>query len=463
MEKVLVFGAGLSGLGAKQLLEKNGYEVYLIDDKVGISSEDGIKILETEKIEFIVKSPGISWNAQLLVKAKEKGIKIISEIDLAYENMDKNIEIISFTGTNGKTTTSTKMFELLDFAGKKAKLAGNAGFSFAKLVADKENLDYVVLELSSYQLENNPQVHSKIAGIINLTPDHLARYDSVEHYYITKFDIFEKQNEDDFALINLDDNEFEKLIKNEELNKKIKAKKVYLSTQTKGTIFVFENDIYIMNDLSDRIENYENVKNEIEKVATKLMGVKDLALKGKHNLENMLFVIGASKILNIENEKIVQFLSKTKALEHRLENFFVKGNITFINDSKGTNVESTIKAIDSFENEIILILGGDDKKVPNDELVKKIVEKVEFVYLIGENAPILIEDMEKIGYKNYKNLETVENILNYLNENEDFSKDKTILFSPATSSFCQFKNFEHRGQVFKELTLKILGVSENEK
>ena len=152
-----------------------------------------------------------------------------------------------------------------------------------------------------------------------------------------------------------------------------------------------------------------------------------------------------------------QFLKKKKALEHRLENFFVKENTTFINDSKGTNVESTLKAIDSFDNKIILILGGDDKKVPNDELVKNIKEKVDFVYLMGDNAPLLEMNMEKIGYKNYKNLETLENILNYLKENEDFSEDKTVLFSPATSSFCQFKNFEHRGQVFKALTEKILG------
>ena len=208
MGKVIVFGAGLSGIGAKQLLEKNGFDVYLVDDKIGISSKEGIKILNNEDIEFIVKSPGISWKVELLETAQEKGIKVISEIDLAYKYMDKSIKIISITGTNGKTTTATKIFELLEFAGKKVKLAGNAGFSFAKLVADEEELEYVVLELSSYQLENNPQIHSNIAGIINLTPDHLVRYKDVEEYYITKFNIFEKQSEKDFALINLDDKEF---------------------------------------------------------------------------------------------------------------------------------------------------------------------------------------------------------------------------------------------------------------
>lgn len=455
MEKALVFGAGLSGLGAKELLEKKGYEVYLIDDKVAKTSKEGIEILNNEKIEFIVKSPGISWKAELLQVAKEKNVQVISEIDLAYKYMDKNIKVFSITGTNGKTTTATKIYELLDFAGYKARLAGNAGFSFAKLVADEEPLEYVVLELSSYQLENNPQIHSNIAGIINLTPDHLTRYKTVEDYYITKFNIFSKQTEDDFALINLDDPVFLGLAEREEIKSLMKAKNVYLSKEKKGNIFVYNNEIRIMNDLADRAENLS--ESEILEKSRFLIKVEDLALKGVHNLENMLFLIGVAAIVKVPDEKVVEFLSSTKALEHRLENFFVKGNTTFINDSKGTNVESTLKAIDSFNNDIIMILGGDDKKIDNTELVKRIAEKVERVYLIGDNAPLLIDDMEKINYKNYKNLETLENVLNYIKENENFEKDQTILFSPATSSFCQFRSFEHRGKVFKELTVKILG------
>ena len=455
MEKALVFGAGLSGLGAKELLEKKGYEVYLIDDKVAKTSKEGIEILNNEKIEFIVKSPGIPWKAELLQVAKEKNVKVISEIDLAYKYMDKNIKVFSITGTNGKTTTATKIYELLDFAGYKARLAGNAGFSFAKLVADEEPLEYVVLELSSYQLENNPQIHSNIAGIINLTPDHLTRYKTVEDYYITKFNIFSKQTEDDFALINLDDLVFLGLAEREEIKSLMKAKNVYLSKEKKGNIFVYNNEIRIMNDLADRAENLS--ESEILEKSRFLIKVEDLALKGVHNLENMLFLIGVAAIVKVPDEKVVEFLSSTKALEHRLENFFVKGNTTFINDSKGTNVESTLKAIDSFNNDIIMILGGDDKKIDNTELVKRIAEKVERVYLIGDNAPLLIDDMEKINYKNYKNLETLENVLNYIKENENFEKDQTILFSPATSSFCQFRSFEHRGKVFKELTVKILG------
>ena len=455
MEKAVVFGAGLSGLGAKELLEKKGYEVYLVDDKNGMPSSEAMELLDKEKIEFIVKSPGIPWKVELLVKAKDKNIKIISEIDLAYKYMDKNIKVISFTGTNGKTTTATKMYELLEYAGKKVRLAGNAGFSFAKLVADEEDLEYIVLELSSYQLENNPQIHSHIAGIINLTPDHLARYDSVEEYYITKFNIFSRQTEQDFALINLDDEVFKKLYDEKELWKNIKSEKIYLSKEKKGNVFVMDGIIYTMKNLEKKVDEMKD--EDIHEYAEALIPVRELSLKGSHNLENMLFLIGAAKILGIPDEKTAEFLKTTKALEHRLENFFIKGKTVFINDSKGTNVESTLKAIDSFDNSIILILGGDDKKISNRELVERIKERVDSVYLIGDNAPLLIKDMEEVGYKNYRNMETLENILDYFKKNMDFSKDQTVLFSPATSSFCQFKNFEHRGNVFKELTVKVLG------
>ena len=455
MEKAVVFGAGLSGLGAKELLEKKGYEVYLIDDKNGMPSSEAMELLDKEKIEFIVKSPGIPWKVELLVKAKDKNIKIISEIDLAYKYMDKNIKVISFTGTNGKTTTATKMYELLEYAGKKVRLAGNAGFSFAKLVADEEDLEYIVLELSSYQLENNPQIHSYIAGIINLTPDHLARYDSVEEYYITKFNIFSRQTEQDFALINLDDEVFKKLYDEKELWKNIKSEKIYLSKEKKGNVFVMDGIIYTMKNLEKKADEVKD--EDIHEYAKALIPVRELSLKGSHNLENMLFLIGTAKILGIPDEKTAEFLKTTKALEHRLENFFIKGKTVFINDSKGTNVESTLKAIDSFDNSIILILGGDDKKISNRELVERIKERVDSVYLIGDNAPLLIKDMEELGYKNYRNMETLENILDYFKKNMDFSKEQTVLFSPATSSFCQFKNFEHRGNVFKELTVKVLG------
>ena len=443
MKNAIVFGAGLSGHGAKELLEKKGYNVFLIDDKTGIKSEEGIKIIDEQKIEFIVKSPGIPWDAELLEKADSLRISVISEIDLAYRYMGKKTKIISITGTNGKTTTATKIYELLKEAGFDAELAGNAGFSFAKLVSDGKEPDYVVLELSSYQLENDPEVHSHIAGIINLTPDHLTRYNSLDDYYKTKFNIFDHQNENDYALINLDDKEILRIIsENKDIDDKIKAKRIFLSGEKKADVFQKDGMINVTDHNSQLIP---------------LMKTSELSLKGKHNLENILFIISVGMILNVDTEVMKSFLSSTKPLEHRLENFFEKGKTVFINDSKGTNSESTIKAIEAFGKSTVLICGGYDKQASNKELIDKIAEKVEFVYLIGQTSDILEKELKDQKYTQYKNLKTLENVLNDIKDNLDFSKEQVVLFSPATSSFDQFKNFEDRGRIFKELTNQIIG------
>ena len=443
MKNAIVFGAGLSGHGAKELLEKKGYNVFLIDDKTGIKSEEGIKIIDEQKIEFIVKSPGIPWDAKLLEKADSLRISVISEIDLAYRYMGKKTKIISITGTNGKTTTATKIYALLKEAGFDAELAGNAGFSFAKLVSDGKEPDYVVLELSSYQLENDPEVHSYIAGIINLTPDHLTRYNSLDDYYKTKFNIFDHQNENDYALINLDDKEILRIIsENKDIDDKIKAKRIFLSGEKKADVFQKDGMINVTDHNSQLIP---------------LMKTSELSLKGKHNLENILFIISVGMILNVDIEVMKSFLSSTKPLEHRLENFFEKGKTVFINDSKGTNSESTIKAIEAFGKSTVLICGGYDKQASNKELIYKIAEKVEFVYLIGQTSDILEKELKDQKYTQYKNLKTLENVLNDIKDNLDFSKEQVVLFSPATSSFDQFKNFEDRGRIFKELTNQIIG------
>ena len=443
MKNAIVFGAGLSGHGAKELLEKKGYNVFLIDDKTGMKSEEGIKIIDEQKIEFIVKSPGIPWDAKLLEKADSLRISVISEIDLAYRYMDKKTKIISITGTNGKTTTATKIYELLKEAGFDAELAGNAGFSFAKLVSDGKEPDYVVLELSSYQLENDPEVHSHIAGIINLTPDHLTRYNSLDDYYKTKFNIFDHQNENDYVLINLDDKEILRIIsENKDIDDKIKAKRIFLSGEKKADVFQKDGMINVTDHNSQLIP---------------LMKTSELSLKGKHNLENILFIISVGMILNVDIEVMKSFLSSTKPLEHRLENFFEKGKTVFINDSKGTNSESTIKAIEAFGKSTVLICGGYDKQASNKELIDKIAEKVEFVYLIGQTSDILEKELKDQKYTQYKNLKTLENVLNDIKDNLDFSKEQVVLFSPATSSFDQFKNFEDRGRIFKELTNQIIG------
>ena len=422
---IIVFGAGISGLGAVKLLESKGKEVVLIDDKVSkLKTEDGLRLLDEKEVEYIVKSPGISFKSKLIEKAIEKNIPIYSEIDIAYEYMDKNIEIIAFTGTNGKTTTCTKTYELFKKAGFKVELGGNVGKSYAEIVYENKELDYIVLELSSYQLEHSPKIKPKVAGIINLTPDHLSRYNSVEDYYLTKFNIFRNQD-----------------------------KKDYVSKQDKGNIFVHGTDIYVMKDLSSRY----NPKFNIHQQAEIIMAKDEISLKGEHNLENTLFIIAAAKICKIPNKVIKNFLVETKSIEHRMEEFFKISESIFVNDSKGTNVDSTIKAINSYKEEVCLICGGEDKKVPLEELAKAIKNKVEFTFIYGENRFLIENELKKVEYSKYKLFETVDECVENIKENYKFDIKRYFLFSPATSSFDQFTNFEKRGEYFKSIVFKKLG------
>ena len=414
--KYIIFGLGISGVGAKELLEKQKQEAIIVDDKNGISSKDAINI--TNKDDVVIKSPGISWNNDYLKFCLEKGIKIISEIDLAIKYVNPKTKLIAITGTNGKTTTCTKIYELLKYAGYNVALGGNEGHSFAKIVSDKNDYDYIVLELSSYQLENNPSIKPYIAMVTNLTPDHLLRYDSVDEYYITKLNIFKNQDENDYMIINPNDNEFKRLFNNS------LSKKVYIQEDEK--YLVFNNEKIIEKDKA--------------------------SLKGEHNIQNMNFIIATAKIIGIKTEVINSFLQNTNPLEHRMENFFSIKNTSFINDSKGTNVESSLYAIDAYKDKnLILICGGQDKKIDNTKMYDKIYECVDLCLLIGENANQYIEAFNKKGYIKYKELKTLENAINYIAENVDMEKETYVLLSPATASFDQFKSFEHRGLEFKRL------------
>lgn len=414
--KYIIFGLGISGVGSKELLEKQKQEAIIVDDKNGISSKDAVYI--TNKDDVVIKSPGISWNNDYLKFCLEKGIKIISEIDLAIKYVNPKTKLIAITGTNGKTTTCTKIYELLKYAGYNVALGGNEGHSFAKIVSDKNDYDYIVLELSSYQLENNPSIKPYIAMVTNLTPDHLLRYDSVDEYYITKLNIFKNQDENDYMIINPNDNEFKRLFNNS------LSKKVYIQEDEK--YLVFNNEKIIEKDKA--------------------------SLKGEHNIQNMNFIIATAKIIGIKTEVINSFLQNTNPLEHRMENFFSVKNTSFINDSKGTNVESSLYAIDAYKDKnLILICGGQDKKIDNTKMYDKIYECVDLCLLIGENANQYIEAFNKKGYIKYKELKTLENAINYIAENVDMEKETYVLLSPATASFDQFKSFEHRGLEFKRL------------
>lgn len=360
--------------------------------------------------------------------AKEKNVEIIDEIELAYRYKQMNNiggKIIAITGTNGKTTVTSKITELLKLAGYKAVACGNIGVSFAEIVAKGEELDFYVLELSSYQLENIKEFKADIAMITNLTPDHLTRYVDEQEYYDVKFNIGKNQTSEDYFIVNELSDEILKRID------RITGKKITIS-DIEGDICLKDGYIYFGDEL--------------------IAEQSKLSLKGKHNLENCCFVVAVAKILGVSNEQVREFLYSTKPLEHRMEEWFEWGAVKFVNDSKGTNIDSTNLAIDSYKNPI-LICGGYDKKLDLLPLIEKINNSVKEVFLIGDMANRLEKELKNSGYSSEKihNLKNIESVAKYLKKELNLENEEVVLFSPATSSFDQFKNFEDRGKKFKEI------------
>ena len=432
MKKVMVYGSGISGNGAKALLEKEGYEVILVDDKKAITSEEAMKNLDG--LEFFIKSPGIPYNT-LVQEVQRRGIKLLDEIEIAYNYLvEKNMKtkIIAITGTNGKSTTTAKISDLLNHVGYKAAYAGNIGRSLSDVLLNEKDLDFVSLELSSFQLENLENFKPYISMIINMGPDHIERYKSFDEYYDTKLNIAKNQDKDCYFIENIDDVEIEKRAS------QVKANRISVSKNQEAKVYVKDDKIYAGTDF--------------------IIEADKLSLKGIHNLENTLFMVATAEILNIDREKLREFLMMATPLEHRTENFFNYGKVKFINDSKATNVDSTKFAIDAYKNSI-LICGGYDKGVDLAPLAKMIKENIKEVYLIGLIANKIEKELKAVGYEDSKihKLENLENSLLDMKKRFTEADEEVILLSPATSSYDQFNSFEHRGKVFKELVLKIFG------
>lgn len=430
MKKVMVYGNGISGKGAKQLLEKENYEVLLVDDKTAMTSKEAVKYLD--EIEFFIKSPGIPYNEFINI-VKDKKIKIIDEIEYAYNYVvEKNlaVKIIAVTGTNGKSTTTAKISDMLNFVGYKAAYAGNIGVSFAQTILERPDLDFIVLELSSFQLENIENFKPYISMIINMGPDHIERYKNFDEYYDTKLNIQKKQDKNCYFIKNEDDIEIDK--RKEQINTNI----VTLSKFKKADVFLENEKIYFKDEyITDK---------------------EALSLKGIHNLENVLFMVATAKIIGLDNAKIKEFLSVATPLEHRTELFYTYGNIKFINDSKATNVDSTRFALETNKN-CLLICGGYDKGVDLKPLAHLIKENTKEVYLIGVIAEKIKKLLDEINYDENKifMLDNLEKTLIFIKEKFDKDANEVVLLSPATSSYDQFNSFEHRGKIFKELVLKI--------
>ncbi len=441
MKRLVILGGGESGVGAAVLAKKKGFEVFLSDkgklkDKYkdvllnyGIKWEEEKHSLELiMNADEIIKSPGIPDSSDLIKALKLKGIGVISEIEFAgrYTKAKK----ICITGSNGKTTTTLLLYHLMKRAGLNVGLAGNVGQSFAMQVAEND-FEYYVLELSSFQLDGMYEFKADIAILLNITPDHLDRYENkLENYADSKYRIVQNQTESEAFIFCIDDEVTMKTIK----NKIIKAKRYPFSIREKVEqgAFINENNQIVINT---------NKQNQI------IMTIQELALQGKHNIYNSMAAGVAGKLVEIRKETIRESLSDFHNIDHRLE---LVGNIhgvEFINDSKATNVNSTWYALESMENPVILILGGVDKGNDYSMLNDLVKEKVKAVICLGADNKKIIKAFGGM----------VETILEAKSAGEAVAqayklgkKGDTVLLSPACASFDLFENYEDRGTQFKE-------------
>jgi UDP-N-acetylmuramoylalanine--D-glutamate ligase len=438
-KRIVILGAGESGIGAAILAMKQGYTVFISDS--GKVKEKYRAILQSRQIEWeeghhsydrildaelIIKSPGVPEKAQVMKEIRNKGIPVISEIEFAARFT--SAKKICITGSNGKTTTTLLIFHILQKAGLNVALAGNVGKSFAWQVAE-ENHDFYVIELSSFQLDDIYGFKAEIAILMNITPDHLDRYDyRMQNYVDSKFRIIQSQTGSDFFIYCADDP-----VIMEELGKRsVKAICIPFSLKPiRGDgATIFENNLLI-----------NITKNQFS------MSILDLALQGKHNVYNSMAAAIAGMVLEIRNDRIRESLTDFQGVEHRLERFLKVHGIEFINDSKATNINSTWYALESMNHPVVWIAGGIDKGNDYTMLDDLVREKVKAIVCLGvDNSKIhkAFDNIVKNVIDTQSMAEAVKSAY-YLARNGDI-----VLLSPACASFDLFENYEDRGHQFKQ-------------
>jgi UDP-N-acetylmuramoylalanine--D-glutamate ligase len=437
-QRIAILGAGESGVGAAYLAKQQGYDVFVSD--FGAIADHYKKQLEDWNISFeekqhteelilnaveVIKSPGIPDKAPIIKKLKERGIPVISEIEFAGRYC--RAKIIGITGSNGKTTTSSLTYHILKDAGLNVGLAGNIGKSFAYQVAT-EKFDLYVLELSSFMLDDMFKFRVDIAVLLNITPDHLDRYDyKLENYAASKFRVTQNQTAADYFIYCADDPETIKGM----ADRKFEAQLLPFSIEKK-----IEPGAYLENDNIVINTNQEHFT----------MSIKELALQGKHNIYNSMASGIVARVLELRNETMRESMGNFKAIEHRLEFVANISGIRFINDSKATNVNSTWYALESMSSDVILILGGVDKGNDYGMLKDLVKHKVKSIVCLGKDNKRIHDAFE----------DDVDVIVNTFSAQEAAqvayhlaTKGDTVLLSPACASFDLFKNYEDRGNQFK--------------
>ncbi len=445
-KKVMVLGAGKSGISAaKLLLKKGATRVVLADEKPMEKLDESVKEIQTLgaiveagafksstilESDLIVVSPGVPLAGAWHETAVRNGIEIIGEIELAYTNM-RECKIVAITGTNGKTTATTLMYEVLKAQfGDKAAVAGNIGIPYCDIAASGAEPDYLALEVSSFQLETIKKFKPFVSVILNITDDHMDRYPSMQAYAQAKANIYINQGpEDGITVLNAED-KFTGILASLARNKKV----MFSSCRT------LDDGWY-----SDGEAIYKSVNGK----ALKILGTDEILLKGSHNHENVMAVLIASDALGLDMEKAKETVRNFRGLPHRIEFCGEVKGIKFYDDSKGTNIDAVIKAVGTFKGPLGLVLGGREKNTDFNQLLDVLPENVKFIIALGENRD-KIADIFGSRVPVIKTMSMDEVVAEALK----MGGIETLLLSPGCASFDLFKNYAHRGDEFKKAVQK---------
>ena len=447
-KKVLLVGLAKTGVSTIKKLDKLGASIVVTDIKPKEKLEDILSQLnglnnveyilgshpeDISDIDLTIVSPGVPLDLPFIEKLKESNVKIIGEVELAY-TLSNNPIFVGITGTNGKTTTTSLVGEIFKEANRDTYIVGNIGNPVIDTVDYTDKNSVLVTELSSFQLESIDTFRPKVSSILNITEDHLNRHHTMENYINAKARIFENQEKSDFSILNYDDS----IVRS--LNKNNNASILYFSRQEK-----IDQGVYL--------DENNNIVISIDGKQITVLNRNELSLPGDHNLENAMAAILMTYVVGVDLEVIKQVLTTFKGVEHRLEFVTNKNGIIFVNDSKGTNPDSTIKAIGSYERPIILIAGGMDKHSDFTDMMKCATKNVKELVLLGETADKIEASARKEGLEN---ITKVKNMEEAVKKAYELAEDgDVVLLSPGCASWDMYPNFEARGLDFKENIYKL--------
>ena len=451
MKKAIVLGAGISGIAASKLLIKNDIEVLLFDNNPKISVErikkniygkvkfkvvlENISEEDLKDLSLCVISPGFPKTNEVYSRVIKQKIPVISELELGY--LYTKGQICAITGSNGKTTTTELVGVILkDYYGQKTQVVGNIGTPYSEKVITSNEETKFVIECSSFQLEDIVRFKPHVAAILNLSPDHLDRYANYTDYINAKLNIAVNMDDGETIILNYEDQILRELALQKNM---FKSKVVFFSSKralTEG-FYMYDDSIYFKDKTK----------------TIKLLKTSELKLIGNHNYENVMAAMAMAYYMNVPLVNIVDSCKLFKGLEHRIEFVREKNGVKYYNDSKGTNPDAAIKAIDAMDGKTLLIAGGKDKGIDYGDFIIKVKEKVRYMILIGEAKKKIANKARDLNFNSIIFADTLEEAVDIANSYSNVGDN--VLLSPACSSFDMFKNYEERGEKFKEKVMSL--------